>query len=136
MKPVTLICAVAMAAALSACTLTHTQTRGSSSLVSFLYPVGGKPLPTENAIPELRVPMRVGLAMLPSNSSYDTAPLDPTLKQAFLERIRERFQSRKFVREIVVIPDYYLAHGRGFVGLEGVQRLYDVDVIADRKSVV
>ncbi len=130
MQRVKFICAVAMLAALSGCTIMHTQSRGSSSLVSFLYPVGGPPPPAENAIPELRVPMRVGLAMLPSQHSYDEGPLDPTVKHELLERVRERFLSRRFVKEIVVIPDYYLTHDRGFVGLEGVQRLYDVDVIA------
>jgi rhombotail lipoprotein len=130
MKRVTVICVVAMLAALSGCTVMHTQSHGSSSLVSFLYPVKGLPPPAENAIPELRVPMRVGLAMLPSKYSYDEGPFDPTLKLELLERIRERFLSRRFVSEIVVIPDYYLTHDRGFVGLEGVQRLYDVDVIA------
>jgi rhombotail lipoprotein len=129
MKRVTLICAVAMLAALSGCA-TYTHSRGSSSLVSFLYPVSGPPPPPENAIPELRVPMRVGLAMLPSTNRYDDAPLDAMQKQELLERVRERFLSRRFVSEIVVIPDYYLTHERGFVGLEGVQRLYDVDVIA------
>lgn len=123
-------CAVAIGMALSGCTLTHTRTSGSTSLVSFLYPVKGPPPPADNAIPELRVPMRVGLAMLPSKYSYDGEPLDPTGKQEFLEQIRQRFLSRRFVSEIVLIPDYYLDHAYGFVGLEGVQRLYDVDVIA------
>ena len=132
MKRASFICAVAALAALPGCTVMHTQSRASSSLVSFLYPVSGPPPPPKNSIPELRVPMRVGLAMLPS-SGYrynDSDPLDPTQKEQFLERIRERFLSRRFVSEIVVIPDYYLTHERGFVGLEGVQRLYDVDVIA------
>lgn len=130
MKRVTFVCAVAMLAVLSGCVVMHTQSRSSSSLVSFLYPASGPPPPPENAIPELRVPMRVGLAMLPSKYSYDAGPIDPTRKQELLESIRERFLSRRFVSEIVVIPDYYLNHDRGFVGLEGVQRLYDVDVIA------
>ncbi|HKE94824.1 MAG TPA: hypothetical protein VKB34_10990, partial [Povalibacter sp.] len=30
---------------------------------------------------------------------------------------------------IVMIPDYYLANARGFAGLEGVQRLYQVDLM-------
>jgi rhombotail lipoprotein len=104
----------------------HRQTRSSSSLVSFLYPADG-PLPTNNAIPELRLPLRVGLAMLPS---FGGVPIDATQRQELLEQIRQRFASRPFVREIVVIPDYYLTHTRGFSGLEGVQRLYDVDLIA------
>ncbi len=45
-------------------------------------------------------------------------------------KIRKRFVSRKFIAEIVVIPDYYLQGRRGFEGLEGVQRLYGVDLMA------
>jgi len=47
-----------------------------------------------------------------------------------LERIRQRFASRKFVTEIVTIPDYYLRSSSGFDGLQGVQRLHTVDVMA------
>ena len=47
-----------------------------------------------------------------------------------LERIRQRFADRKFVTEIVTIPDYYLRNSRGFEGLQGVQRLYSIDIMA------
>jgi rhombotail lipoprotein len=102
--------------------------RSSSSLVDFLYPNGKVP-PPDNAVPELRVPLRVGLAFLPSRGGAAAGP-DEAQKEQLLERIRERFSERKFVSEIVVIPDYYLAGQRGFDGLAGVQRLYAVDVMA------
>ena len=51
-------------------------------------------------------------------------------KQELLERIRKRFLGRKFVTDIVVIPDYYLTGNRGFSGLDGLQRLYSIDVMA------
>jgi rhombotail lipoprotein len=35
-----------------------------------------------------------------------------------------------FVTEIVTIPDYYLRNSKGFEGLQGVQRLYSVDIMA------
>ena len=70
MKRVTCMCAIAMLALLSGCVVMHTQSRSSSSLVSFLYPGSGPPPPPENAIPELRVPMRVGLAMLPVSAGW------------------------------------------------------------------
>jgi rhombotail lipoprotein len=101
----------------------------SSSLVEFLYPNGVTP-PTQNAIPQLRIPLRVGLAFLPSNGSDATGGLDAAHKEQLLERIRQRFSSRRFVAEIVVIPDYYLTSRRGFEGLAGVQRLYGVDLMA------
>lgn len=101
--------------------------RQSSSLVGFLYPDGSAP-PRDNTIPKLPVPLRVGLAFLPS--AYGGAGPSAAEKEALLERIRARFLSRKFIGGITVIPDYYLANGRGFAGLEGLTRLYDVDVVA------
>ena len=103
----------------------------SSSLVAFLYPQGEPP--RGDAIPELHVPLRVGLAFLPTRGGVST--LDEAHKEQLLEQIRARFASRKFISQIVIIPDYYLSDrglpGRsGFGGLEGVQRLYGVDLMA------
>lgn len=100
----------------------------SSSLVEFLYPKGQVP-PPANSVPELHVPLRVGLAFLPSQGTGVTGP-DAALKEALLERVRRHFSERKFITEIVIIPDYYLSAQRGFAGLEGVQRLYSVDLMA------
>jgi len=102
--------------------------RNSSSLVEFLYPHGAAP-PQQNVIPQLRIPLRVGLAFLPSTEGAATGGLDAAHQEELLQRIKARFSSRPFVADIVVIPDYYL-RGRGFQGLEGVQRLYGVDVMA------
>jgi len=107
----------------------QTQAHTTSSLVSFLYPDGQTP-PAQNTIPELHVPLRVGLAFLPSQASYGAAALDAAQKEELLQRIRQRFSSRSFVSEIVVIPDYYLTSARGFAGLDGVQRLYNIDLMA------
>jgi rhombotail lipoprotein len=99
----------------------------SSSLVDFLYPKGGPP-PPQNSIPELHVPLRVGLAFLPPRPG-GSAP-SAVLREQLLERVRQHFSDRAFVSEIVIIPDYYLESARGFEGLQGVQRLYAVDVVA------
>ncbi len=132
------ICLFVMMCAQSGCAIVdhafcapgcQSQAHNSSSLVSFLYPDGKTP-PPQNTIPELRVPLRVGLAFLPSQPSYGATPLEEAQKQELLERIRQRFSSRKFVSEIVLIPDYYLANSKGFAGLDGVQRLYNVDLMA------
>jgi rhombotail lipoprotein len=100
----------------------------STSLVEFLYPNGAPP-PRQNRVPELHVPLRVGLAFLPGRGIGTAAP-DAALRQELLERVRQHFSERKFVSEIVIIPDYYLSAQRGFAGLEAVQRLYSVDVMA------
>jgi rhombotail lipoprotein len=105
------------------------QEHNSSSLVQFLYPDSSIP-PAATAVPQLRLPLHVGLAFLPSNGATPDTGLDAAHKQVLLEKIRQRFQSRKFVADITVIPDYYLATNTGFTGLEGVQRLYNLDLIA------
>ena len=101
--------------------------RSSSSLVEFLYPNGAEP-PRDNTIPELHVPLRVGLTFLPARPG--TQPPDAALREALLQQVRAHFSSRPFVSEIVIIPDYYLGGAHGFAGLAGVQRLYGVDVLA------
>jgi len=100
----------------------------STSLVEFLYPNGTPP--SQDSQPQLHLPLRVGLTFLPSNGSESQNGLDAAHKETLLQEIRQRFLSRKFVAEIVVIPDYYLQGKRGFEGLEAVQRLYGVDLMA------
>jgi len=138
MKLRTIICAAAAASALAGCTSfgdllcaphCRSETHNSSSLVSFLYPDGQMP-PPQDVVPELHLPLRIGLAFLPSQSPGNYADLDEAHKEQILERIRNRFADRKFVGEIVVIPDYYLKSSRGFEGLQGVQRLYGIDLMA------
>src|SRR5580704_10154555 len=102
--------------------------QNSTSLVEFLYPNGAPP-PAQDAQPQLHLPLRVGLAFLPSNGEARIGP-DAAQKEALLQEIRKRFVSRKFIAEIVVIPDYYLRGKRGFEGLESVQRLYAIDLMA------
>ena len=107
----------------------RSETRNSSSLVGFLYPDGNLP-PPQDALPELHLPLRVGLAFLPGAAAGGVGGLDEAQKAAVLEKIRERFATRKFVADIVIVPDYYLTNARGFAGLEGVQRLYNIDLMA------
>lgn len=130
-----LILVLGMLAALSGCAaLTpncptcNSHADRSSSLVSFLYPNGATP--KSDSIPELPVPLRVGLAFLPAQSGSTAAGLSEAQKEQLLERVRKHFADRKFVSEIVIIPDYYLSGAKGFAGLEGIQRLYNVDLMA------
>jgi len=104
-------------------------TRNSSSLVGFLYADGKSP-PVEDVVPELRLPLRVGLAFLPTQSSNGDLALEAAEQEALMQKIQARFAGRKFISEIVVIPEYYLRNAKGFDGLQGVQRLYNVDLMA------
>ena len=99
-----------------------------SSLVEFLYPNGKTP-PPEDTLPELHIPLRVGLAYL-HPTLFKSPGLDAAHREVLLERIRSHFSNRKFVSEIVVLPDYALNASNGFEGLEGVQRHYRIDLMA------
>jgi rhombotail lipoprotein len=111
------------------CLSCHSEAHNSSSLVGFLYPHGAEP-PARDQIPELHLPLRVGLTFLPQSNPGPSTGLDAAQREVLLDRIREHFRSRKFVSEIVVIPDYYLTGARGFESLQGVQRLYNIDLMA------
>jgi hypothetical protein len=123
--------------------------------VGFLYPNGNE-WPQRDTIPELRLPLRVGLAFLPSQGA-PVEGLEAARREELLERIRAHFADRRFVSRIDIVPDYYLTGASGytrpasvsgfgtpagisglvgltgvsgFAGLAAVQRLYNVDVMA------
>jgi len=136
MRPVTVACVAILGASVAGCAALgalfcaphcNASRHSSSSLVEFLYPNNQEP-PRDNSVPELQIPLRVGLAFLPAHGG-SSGP-DAALREQLLERIKRRFSARKFVTEIVVIPDYYLGTERGFAGLQAVQRLYSVDLMA------
>ena len=133
------LCAIVLAMSVSGCDLLqrvvceprcHSDTRNSSSVVDFLYSDGSvsRGPPPRNVVPELRLPLRVGLAFLPPRNGRFA--LDASQQEQLLERIRQHFGDRRFISEIVIVPDYYLANRHGFEGLQGVQRLYGVDLMA------
>lgn len=130
MKKVTLISTALAGMLLAGCAgmFAHTSQRHhrSSSLVEFLY--AGDAPPARDAVPSLELPLTVGIAFLPS--APRVSPLDEAEKNRVLDRVRERFSSRAFVHEMVPIPDYYLAWQPGFNGLQALQRLYDLDLVA------
>lgn len=101
----------------------------SSSVVEFLYPDGEAPPPADGTVPTLNLPLRAGIAFVPSRSGYGDV-LNETLKAELLERVRQAFVNEPFMGEIQVIPDAYLRGGKGFATLEQVGRLYNLDVMA------
>ena len=139
MRVYRVLCVIVLAVSVSGCDLLsrvaceprcRSTTRNSSSVVDFLYSdrADSNGPPPQNAVPELRLPLRVGLAFLPPRSGM--IAIDASHQAELLERIRQHFSDRRFISEIVIIPDYYLANRRGFEGQQGVQRLYGVDLMA------
>ena len=99
----------------------------TTSLVSFLYPDGAVP-EQDVQRPVLNLPLRVGLAYTPMQSRGK--PIAPDLKMRLLEDIRQRFLSKEYVQEIIMIPEIYLNQNRGHQALQQMQTLYQLDAIA------
>lgn len=101
----------------------------SSSVVEFLYPKGEVPPPADGVVPTLNIPLRAGIAFVPSRSGSPEVLTEP-VKAELLERVRQAFLKEPFIGAIEVIPDSYLRGGRGFETLDQVGRLYNLDVMA------
>ncbi len=99
----------------------------STSLVDYLYPDGQVPPAPNETLPTLELPLRVGIAFVPSNDRTDLAEAD---KEAMLDTVAAAFRDRRYVASIQTIPDQYLQSARGIVGLQQVAALYGVDVMA------
>jgi len=99
----------------------------SSSLVDFLYPNGQVPPKASEQMPYLSLPLRVGIAFVPSHSRDD---ISATEKQDLLEQVANSFRDRPFVESIDAIPETYMRSARGVQGMRQVAAMYDVDVMA------
>jgi rhombotail lipoprotein len=106
------------------------QTRSgvSSSLVDYLYPSGEVPPNLQDSIPILELPLRVGIAFVPSQGGRST--ISEVTKIELLEKVKAEFVNREFIEHIEVIPDTYLRSSKGINGMQQVARLYGVDVLA------
>jgi len=102
----------------------------SSSLVEYLYPGGEEPPLVSESIPRLEIPLRVGLAFVPSATQTEMSFLGEATKTGLLENVRQQFLDREYIAEIEVIPETYLRNSTGFTSLQHVSRIYDLDVIA------
>lgn len=100
----------------------------SSSLVDYLYPKGQVPPEVRDAIPYLELPLRVGIAFVPSQAGAST--ISEATKIQLLENVKAEFADRPYIEYIEVIPDTYLRSSNGISGMQQVARLYGVKVMA------
>lgn len=119
--------------AVSGCTALFTpgmETRhgASSSLVDYLYPEGEVPPEYDASVPYLSLPLRVGIAFVPSQKSFHDVS-EPT-KFRLLEKVKAAFIEHEYVHHIEIIPDTYLRASNGVAGMQQVARMYGADVIA------
>lgn len=131
--PVTLL--TVLACGLSGCVCMWDQHRHheSSSVVQFLYP--NKDLPfIQPQIPTLRLPLRVGIAFLPSSGAGGMYAVQANFteqhKAELLRKVAAQFKALPFVQSIEIIPATYLRPGGGFENLDQLRAMLGVDVIA------
>lgn len=104
-----------------------TRQGSSSSLVDFLYPDGEVPPPVSERMPYLELPVRVGIAFVPSSGRENISAAE---KQVLLEHVANAFRDRDYVQSIEAIPETYMRSARGVHGMQQVAALYDVDAMA------
>ena len=105
------------------------QAEVTQSLLQYLYPHQEK---TEQTMPvadvtHLRLPLRVGVAFLPSSQQQG---LPPGLKETLLSDLSAAFRTQKFISQIVELPEGTLHNSGGFGELDRVAFMHRVDVIA------
>jgi rhombotail lipoprotein len=106
----------------------------ASSVVQFLYP--GKEQPyIQPQIPTLRLPLRVGVAFVPTGAASDRAYATPSRiseaqKADLLRSIAKQFRELPFVESIEIVPTTYLRPGGGFANLDQLRALMGIDVVA------
>ncbi|MCE2426198.1 MAG: rhombotarget lipoprotein [Pseudomonadales bacterium] len=107
-----------------------TERSTSSSMVDFLYPEGERPVVDPAMTPRLELPLRIGIAFIPSAGRW--GGLEPTeaRRVELLETVKATFEDVDYVENIMIVPSNYLASRGGFAALEQTSRLYDLDVFA------
>ena len=104
-----------------------TREGASSSLVDYLYPDGEIPPVVDSNLPYLSLPVRVGIAFVPSPNSEDITAAE---KQVLMEPVADAFRDREYVQSIEAIPETYMRSTKGIQGMKQVAGLYGVDIMA------
>ena len=135
-RPVCHLAAFATVLALGGCSSAFytgsNERTSSSSLVDYLYPGDERPVVDAAVTPRLELPLRVGIAFVPSTSDRWRHDLDPSeaRRVELLESVKAAFEKVDYVEAIEIIPSAYLGSAGGFGALEQTSRLYDLDVFA------
>ena len=104
-----------------------------NSLYKFLYPSGTEHV-DKPTIPTLSLPLRVGVAFVPSDDENGRRAEDleftETHKAELLKKVSAEFKSYPFVKTIEIIPSAYLTPRGGFENLDQLKTMYNLDVMA------
>jgi len=120
-------------------------TKHATSVVDYLFPDTKDPVVTPG-IPVLTLPLRVGIAFVPSDSAKGERgsrfggglrslqgsglALTENTKADLMQEVANHFKKYPFVKDIEIIPSAYLRPGGSFANLDQIRTMYGVDVIA------
>lgn len=116
------------------------QVRYYSSVVEYLYPGRGDQI-EQPGVPVMNLPIRVGIAFVPNDSSKyqrssflagrkaDTA-LTEKQKLELMNEVSRHFRQYAFIKSIELIPSAYLQPRGSFTNLEQISTMHGVDAIA------
>jgi rhombotail lipoprotein len=139
-KKLRLLAAASLALGLSGCGILsgneclfrcEEQRAASTPLVQFLYGSDQR-VPKRDEVVTLQLPIRVGLAFLPTRSGDPDEGPTPTERERILASIRSSFSDLPYVSQIVPVPAYYfdLSRTDGMRQLEQLARLQRLDLVA------
>lgn len=102
----------------------------TTSVVDYLYPNQADPI-AERGTPVLNLPMRVGIAFVPSKPGQASAKaLTESKKIELLDRVSKHFRALDYIKAIEIIPSAYLTPKGGFENLNQIRTMYGIETIA------
>lgn len=103
----------------------------ATSVMQFLY-AHDQAHVDQPTIPTLHLPLRVGIAFVPTAARYESyleSDVTAARKVELLQRVAAQFQGLPFIKSIEVIPPGYLRPEGSFENLDQVREMFGVDVI-------
>lgn len=123
----TVIAVTTFCLALTAC-MAGRESYRSASVMQYLYPDKKEHVETPT-IPELTLPLRVGIAFVPGEQNDWKQTLSEEKKMELMKKIAAQFKQYPFIKGIELIPTMYLKRSGSFTNLDQIRRMYDIDVI-------
>jgi len=106
------------------------QQRSVSSVVEYLYPNKTGEINIETKIPELLLPLNVGIAFVPDNcGSFRRHDLNEELKRKLLGNIADRFGEKDMINKVEIIPSGHLKRRGSFTNLRKIKKELDIDIV-------
>jgi rhombotail lipoprotein len=111
--------------------------REASSVMDYLYPKNSLSHVDTPGVPELSLPLRVGVAFVPERKNRsgnyfvtENERFTEKQKMALMKQVSDGFKKYPFVQTIQLIPSAYLTPQGGFDNLDQLRQMFGVDVIA------